>query len=107
MATCASVIWSRPVVNTPKGKRLVPRWKLAAAGEATGPSVAFEETMSCWRVLPFAEGNSAAAGAGRLREPVPLSEPPQPATSARANRAATRARSLRGTGGIVDGVRIG
>jgi hypothetical protein len=36
-----------------------------------------------------------------------LSDPPQPATSARATTAAARARVFRGTGGIVVGVRIG
>ena len=42
-------------------------------------------------------------GAGRLRLPVPLSEPPQPATSATASSAAMATSGLRGTGGIVVG----
>src|SRR3954454_2644217 len=98
---------SWPVVKTPKGKRLLPRWKAAAAGEATGPWVAWDETMRSRRVLPFADGNVEAAGAGRLRLPVPLSEPPQPASRATRKSAASRAIGLRGTGGIVVGVRIG
>src|SRR5512132_1168754 len=108
MATCASVIWSRPAVKTPKGKRFVPRWNMAAAGETTGPCCPLDaESSTCSRLWPFAAGKAAAGGAGRLRLPVPLSDPPHPATSATAIRVAAAAVVFLDTGGIVDRAPIG
>jgi hypothetical protein len=47
-------------------------------------------------------GKSAAVGAGLLRLPVPLSDPPQPATSETAMRAAAAVAVFLITGGIVE-----
>src|SRR4051812_19713542 len=108
MATWASVIWSRPAVKTPKGNRFVPTWNMAAAGATTGPCWPFEAvSRTCWRLWPCGAGKSVAGRAGLLRLPVPLSEPPQPATMATAQRAAAAAMVFLDTGGIVEMAPIG